>query len=417
MPRPEPLPSPGDSAPASSSSGKSVKSSASVRDADYRLTLGDHHIYIQKERPSSEFMRRAQNIIWNSRQSPSIDDETISEIRETIWKNQDKGEEEVRIEIAASIIPGFHNVPEKLQRSHGQLWYKCAPIPLDPDALEPTLLQLPKPKPDLAFGYSEDAFSLSQLRTIRLLKEGSSEKSFASPDAVLIFPFFILEFKSQAKEGSLHTGTNQVAGAGAIAMRGILELWSRSSGLDSFDFDEPRVFSITMDQNVFALNVHWIGIRGIRPEPDQFSYHLVEASMSVLKYGRGIQDLRNAVKNIFDHFANAPLKDIRTRLDTYRTKFLAERDAGPVERTLAGVEPRAPTHPRGDTTPPRPPNKKAKRKTAPKKPAGKKGDVAHEVEEKTHDTRQARATQKGPKQVKGQVTGVRTRRSALATDR
>ncbi|KAI0872602.1 hypothetical protein GGS24DRAFT_491389 [Hypoxylon argillaceum] len=392
----------------------SAKTSASVRDSDYEVSLADRNIYIQNEHPPSELIRRARNIISHPRQSPPIDDDAIAEIRESIRNNRDKGEAAVKIQIAASIIPGFNTFPNaKLQRSHGQLWYKSVPIPLDPDAVLGSAsvpLPLPNPKPDLAFGYSEGAFSPSELQTMKALVEGSSGKSFASPDTVLLFPFFILEFKSQAKEGSLYTATNQAAGAGAIAMKGILELWSRSFGLDSFDFNEPRFFSLTMDQNVLSLNVHWIGPRS---GTDQFSYNLEEVSMYLLKYGAGIQDLQNAIKNIFDHFTNEPLKDIHTGLAEYRKKLIARRDAESAERTQDVVESRAPREqPRGDKTP-RPPSKKVKQKAA----AGKKRRVAHEVEEETYGKRQTRAsTQKGQKQVDVEATGVRTRRRALATD-
>ena len=218
-------------------------------------------------------------------------------------------------------------------------------------------------------------------------------KSFASPDGVLLFPFLIFELKSQAKEGSLYTGTNQAAGAGAIAMNGILELWSRSFGLDSFDFNEPRVFSVTMDQNVMSLNVHWIGEK---LDTNQFSYNLEEASMCLLKYGDGIQQLKNAIKNICDHFAHEHLEHILNALNKYRIKLIARRDAESAERTQDGVESRAPRQrPRGDKTP-RSPSKKVKQSVE----AGKKGRVAHEVEEETHGRRQTRAsTQKGQKQV------------------
>lgn len=274
----------------------------------------------------------------------------------------------------------------------------------------PAPLLLPKPKPDLAFGYSEHAFSPSELRTIELLVQSPRGKSFASPDGVLLFPFLIFEIKSQAKEESLYTGTNQAAGAGAIAMNGILKLWSRSFGLDSFDFNEPRVFSVTMDQSVLSLNVHWIGNK---PDTNQISYNLDEVSICLLKYRDSIQDLKDAIKNICDHFANEPLKEIHTGLAEYRKKLIASRDAESAERTQDGVEFRAPRErPRGDKTP-RPPSKKAKQKAA----AGKKGRVAHEVEEETYGRRQTRAsTQKGQKQVDVQATGVRTRWRALATD-
>ena len=410
MPRPDPLPSPLDTA--TTSSGRSVKSTLSVHDPDYRRSLGYRNIYIEKIDPPSELMQRARNIISRPRKSPEIDHATIAGIRKNIRKNQDKGEEDVKIQIAACVIPGFSTIlDERLERSPGQLWYNSVPIPDDPDTrLGSPPLPLPKPKPDLAFGYSARAFSPYELRIIELLVQSPHGKSFASPDGVLRFPFIIFEFKSQAKEGSLHTGTNQAAGAGAIALKGILELWSRSFGLDSFDFNEPRFFSVIMDQNVLALNVHWIGnISGTK----QFSYNLDEVSMCLLKYGDGIQDLKDAIKNICDHFANEPLKDIHTGLAEYRKILMARRDAESAERTRDDVECRAPRErSRGDKIS-RSPSKKAKQKAA----AGKKGRVAHEVEEETYGRRQTRAsTQKGQKKVHVQVTGVRTRRRVQATD-
>lgn len=399
MPHPDPLHSPIDTA---TTSERSVKSTASVRDTDYRRSLGYCNIYIEEEDPPSELMRRVRNIISRPRQSPEIDHDTVACIRKSIRKNKDKGEEVVKFQIAVSVIPGFNTIPdERLEQSPGQLWHDSVPIPNDPDTcFGPALLPLPKPKPDLAFGYSKHAFSLTELRTIELLVQSPHGKSFASPDGVLLFPFLIFEFKSQAKEGSLYTGTNQAAGAGAIAMNGILELWSRSFGLDSFDFNEPRVFSVTMDQNFVSLNVHWIGTKS---DTNQFSYNLEEVSMYILKYGDGIQHLKDAIKNICDHFANEPLKAIKTGLAEYREKLVARRDAESAERTQHGVESR---RPRGDKTS-RPPSKKVKQKTA----ASKKGRVARKAEEETYGRRQTRAsTQKGQKQAEIQTTGVRTRR-------
>ncbi|KAI9674965.1 MAG: hypothetical protein M1817_001371 [Caeruleum heppii] len=413
MPRPDPLPSPVGTP--TTSSGKTAKSSASVRDPDYRRSLGYRNIYIQKHDPPAELMRRARNIISLRRHSPAIDHGTIAGIRENIRQNQDRGEEDVKIQIAASVIPGFNKIPdERLERSPSQLWYNSVPIPLDPDAcFGPPPLPLPKPKPDAAFGYSENAFSPSELRAVELLVQSPRGKSFASPDGVLQFPFLIFEIKSQAKEGSLYTGTNQAAGAGAIAMKAILELWSLSLGLDDFDFDEPRVFSVTMDQNVLSLNVHWIGRKS---DTDAFTYNLEEVSMCLLKYGDGIQDLKNAIKNICDHFANESLKGIRKGLETYCTKLVALRGAGPVESLPDGVESRAPVPPpSGNRTPPLRPKKKGRR-TA-KAVNGKKGRAIREAEEQQQPRRHTRSsTRNGQGQVEDEGREGRIRRMALATD-
>lgn len=349
--------------------------------------------------PDPEFIERANNIISRQRETPELDDAAVKKLRASMRELQNEGEEDVKNKLGAVIIPGFNIPPnEKLHVVSGQLWTKSIPVPLDQNVLAAPL-PLPKPKPDKAFGYAKVAFNASQLSTINVLVQVPLGPSFASPYECLRFPFFVIELKSQAKDGSIRVARNQAAGAGAVALNGILELMSRGPTPDDFDLNQPLFFSVTMDQEFAGVNAHWIGKN---LDTNQYTFNLEELKMLPLKYDDSIQVLQRAIKNIFDYAADPHLKPILEALDDHRKKIIAHRAAESVEKT---VEPRAPPSP----PQPPPPNKKVKGMAAP----SRIGHAASKAREETIE-RRTRSMQNAQPQV--QPPGVRTRRTANLVD-
>ena len=315
-------------------SKKSLKSVASVRDLNYRHSLLCRNIFIQREDPPEEMMQRAKKLISRRRTSPEIDDDAAEELKKEARRCQDKAEDAIAERLAAHIIPAMKKFPDsRLKMSPGQQWYNSVLIPLNSNVLI-TPLPLPKPKPNLAYGYSEAAFDEKQLLTIDLLIDDQSGRSYASPDQVLQFPFLDVEFKSQAKNETLYMATNQVAGAGAIALNGYLELICRSFGAERFDFDEPHFFSVAMDQDFAHVNVHWIG----KPaEGGQYSFHVERLSSHVLSESNGLRSLQRAIKNILDYGLNVRLRTVCEALDALRQNFISERQAVNTERDQRSI--------------------------------------------------------------------------------
>ena len=312
-----------------SSSRKSEKSTASVSDTDYRNSLRYRNIYIERENPPMELVRRATRIISRPRASPEMDDATIQKLREKSRKLQNEAEEEIIQQLGPHIIPAMDEIPDqRLARNADQLWFNTVPVPLDPSILT-NPLPLPRPKPDLTFGYSETAFTRNQLGTIDLLVDDQFGRSYAVPDQKLRFPFLDIEFKSQAKNGTHYIATNQVAGAGAIVLDGHLELMRRSFGVERFDFDEPQFFSVTMDHELARINVHWVRAP---TEGGRHSFHVEGLSKHLLDDVNGIKAVRRAVKNILDYGSDARLRKLCEALDAYREKVILERGAVATER-------------------------------------------------------------------------------------
>ena len=332
----EGLPSPRDSGSLTatvSSSKRSEKSAASVQDMDFRNSLRYRNIYVNREDPPVELMRRAKRIITRPRASPEMDDVTTQELRDTARRLETEGEEVIVQEMVPHMVPAMNKVPDReLARNASQVWCDAVPVSLDPDMLA-NPLPLPRPKPDLAFGYSETAFNHKQLMAIDLLVDQFG-RSYAVPDKKLRFPFLDIEFKSQAKNGTHFVATNQIANASSIAMNGSLELTRRISGEGDLDLNEPQFFSLSMDHASACVNVHWLSTSA---DDGQFSFHVEGLSKHFLDDVDGLRAVRRAVKNILDYGADERLRTLCEALDAYRQQIIAERETAISEGHRASV--------------------------------------------------------------------------------
>ena len=307
-----------------STSRKSERSAASVHDTDYRQSLRYRNIYIEREDPPVELMRRAQRIISCPRASPEMDDATAKKLRNKARRLQDEAEEEIVQQLAPHIIPAMDEIPDqRLASNADQAWFNSVPVPLDSSILT-NPLPLPRPKPVLAFGYSEAAFTRNQLGAIDLLVDDQFGQSYAVPDKKLRFPFLDVEFKSQAKNGTHYVATNQVAGAGAIALIGNMDLMQRSFGMKDFDYNEPQFFSVTMDHAYAQINIHWLRAP---IEGGQYSFHVEGLSQHLLRDENGLRAVTRAIKNILDYGADTRLQTFCKALDAYRETVVRNREA------------------------------------------------------------------------------------------
>lgn len=304
-----------------SASSETKSSGMSARDSKYRKALGYRNIYIEREDPPVEIMRRAHMIISHQRESPEIDDVTTQKVKDVSLRLQNRAEDVILMLLAPYVIPAISD--QRLEQSLNQVWYNSVPLPLKP-SIRHNPPRLRKPKPDLAFGYSEAAFTDNQLGMINLLIADKTGWSYATPDEILLFPFLSIEFKSQAQNGTHYVATNQVAGTGAIALNGIVELMKRSFGMEKFDYDEPHFFSVTVDHQLACVNVHWLrALRG----GEQHSFHVESLSEHLLKDANGVKALIRALKNILDHGAGTRLQTLCGALDAYHETILQDEEA------------------------------------------------------------------------------------------
>lgn len=196
-----------------SAGSQSTPSAGGVRAPNFRDSLLKHNIFINYKDPSTELVNRAKEIIsW---------DGCCSRSRISSYSRKPRAwvEEDIIEDLGKVLIPTKKNLPhQSLKRISNKLWSSAAVIPPDRN-VRVILPTLPKPKPDLAFGYSRAAFDINQLMVLDFLTDQDTQ-NYAMPDGCVKIPFLVIEFKAQAKGGTHFIATNQVANAGVVAMEG-----------------------------------------------------------------------------------------------------------------------------------------------------------------------------------------------------
>ena len=156
------------------------------------------------------------------------------------------------------------------------------------------VLRLPTPKPDFVFRYSKQAFNTSQFEVTRFLETKSGE-DYRMPDGDTMFPFLVLECKTQATGGTHFVATNQTVTAGAVAMKAALKLALRIPAERNVDFDEPMFFSITIDHLTAYINFHWLS-KGAKNGP--YCFHM----RRILRYFLDVDGLKAVNRVKFIHY-------------------------------------------------------------------------------------------------------------------
>jgi hypothetical protein len=125
----------------------------------------------------------------------------------------------------------------------------AVPVPAPTETIV-ELLPLKRPQLDVTFALCHRAFTKTQLAAIPALLPIPSGKSYFNAGNGLHCPpppfFFVIEFKAQAKRGTMYVAANQAAGAGAVALNNTLQLWTRSlsSYADAVRFDYNELLFI-----------------------------------------------------------------------------------------------------------------------------------------------------------------------------
>ncbi|OBT55095.1 hypothetical protein VE04_03574 [Pseudogymnoascus sp. 24MN13] len=221
---------------------------ADENDLDYRDSLSYRNIHIEYGELPIERIQRATEMIERPRETPKMDNAAFQDLIRTIRRIQTQNEYAIK-ELASTVVLATERIlDERLVRCYSQLWHRATAIPLLPELADvASLLSLPRPKPDFVFGFSRPAFTTRQIAMMMHLVD-ESRHSYVMPNQDARFPFLAIEFKSQANKGTHYVATNQVAGAGAIALNGQLELMRRAYGVTAVDASALCFFSITIDQ-------------------------------------------------------------------------------------------------------------------------------------------------------------------------
>lgn len=246
---------------------------------------------------------------------PEMHDALAQELAVIAKNLETKTEQEIMMESGSKLIPAKKEDDQSLKRMVDRLLSNAVDLPLDPSVVA-ILPSLPIPKPDLVFGYSEKAFNTNQLQLMKLL-EIQPRKYYAMPDGIVSFPFLDIEFVALATGGNQFVAPNQAANTGAIAMQGTLELARRISAEEKIvDSDEPQFFSLSIDNRMARINVHWLSRKA---ENEAYCYHMTMLARYFLD-AKGIKAVNRAIKGILHYGLNERLINICKQIDIYSQK-------------------------------------------------------------------------------------------------
>lgn len=152
---------------------------------------------------------------------------------------------------------------------------------------------LPAPKPDRHYGYpngQDSDWTDSEVAVV----DHHVARPYTQPTRENLFPFFMIEIKSEATGGTLYVAENQAAVSGAHSVHSLLWLRSQADPSRTQSSTDSVVFTATVSQREAVFHVHWFS-----PKDDKVYMSYID-SFAFMK-DLDIQGCRDLVKNILDY--------------------------------------------------------------------------------------------------------------------
>ena len=280
-------------------------------DADYTRSLRDYNIWAERYDPPQAFIDKSRKILLTP--GPDMDPPKARKIAQDSRRLREATETVMITSLAAKLFPFLVDCSSKIVQSANTEWVDAFPI--KPRAGKQGAPMLSVPKPDAAFGFSQEyVLTPIQEQAAELLEDGGS--SYALPDGRGgWFPFLTMEFKAAATGGTRYVGTDQANLAGSVMLLTLQELHARATDGDLSQGHEPLFFSIVMDHEVVVFNAHWLGRRF-----DDLTTNLEQIAIYRLRQPEDVQLAYRAAENIMEWAEKTYLPWISNLLEKYQTR-------------------------------------------------------------------------------------------------
>ena len=253
----------------------------------YRGTLYNNHItldYSGRQMPE-ELRTFARTQILKQRESPQLDDETVSKVIDTVEELADSTEgptaKLIRTDMFPFECPGI--------AEGGNSPWSTVALPNNPEYQ----YDVSAPKPDTHLGYptnQRSGWSYAQSNVIT----HPVARPYAQPARGNTFPFLMVEMKSEAAGGTIYVAENQAAGSGSHSVNALLWLLREAGTYDSSSLTDTIAFTITMSHREAIFYLHWYS------EADRRHYmSFLDSYSSVTP--KDIRACNNTVKNIIGY--------------------------------------------------------------------------------------------------------------------
>lgn len=180
--------------------------------------------------------------------------------------------------------------------------------------LEALLEKLPgvkNPRPDLAYGLSEDTFTEEEnSANIRL-------NQIAELSSTLFHPFFVMEFKSH--KGQLSDAVNQACRGGAAMVQAMAQVEEEAGHQCRTHYDDGSfAFSLALNTDNAEFYGHWR-----EPAPKgKHVYFMQPLNAFSLKFANPVNELRAAINNVLDWGVLDRKKHVKSLLNAIEKKLV-----------------------------------------------------------------------------------------------
>ena len=201
--------------------------------------------------------------IRKERKSPKLEEDQRTAIKQTIKDVWDSPEPMVSDIITPPLFPVKH---AEVSEERDTLW-STTPLPRNPDYT----YALPAPKTDRHFGFHPTRKSKWTAKQLSAA-DNPKVRPYSQPTPANMFPFFLMELKSEATGGTLYGAEGQLATSGAHRVRSLmwtLDLLEPSRKRSSAD---AIVFSAAVSQRETVAHVHYFN-----PEDNRFYMSWIDA--------------------------------------------------------------------------------------------------------------------------------------------
>ena len=265
--------------------------------------------------------------------SSEMDDTTATENRDKIIQLGEDAEAELSHGfMTMDILPS--KAAEKTLKRVQQMPFTNAILPraIIPDGLSVAIQTICEPKPDVAYGYTLQAFTPSQRITQRSTVNRANLSKFSRLAKDLYWPFLVVQFKAPAVGGNIYVAENQCAGGGSASLLASQTLHSiASQANDSADLTDSVAYSAAIDGAAANLQVHWY-------DAGDETYCLERIHHYDLNRPEDIQKFQLHTKNIVDWGVSSRLKNIRAALDVILTEEIKKKQLQ-IKRPAAPLSP------------------------------------------------------------------------------
>ena len=297
--------------------------------ADYTSSLEQYNIYTERWDPPDLLMENAQSIL-NAPCLSSMDDLKAREITRLSRALRPTNETGIIDGLAGQIFPFWALPPSPLVKSSEGDWNEALDLPRPTKtAIFP---QIPVPQPDASFSINpERELTLRQRLALERLKQDGM--TYTQPDQRAGWlPCFTIEFKAAATKGNRYVGTDQANLAGSVMLHTFHQLHHRAYPDRHFVEDTaPRFFSIVIDHEIMAFNVHWMG-----RQYDDFTTNIEQIDLCRLRFVDDVKRAYRQCQNIATWAAKTHVSWVKDALDRYQDRLDGDQIGMPPPLRIGG---------------------------------------------------------------------------------